>query len=277
MLNFRYFADIYRKMDKNKLNNNSPILIPENQAVPLVGLSENYPNLRSEPHSHDYGQLYYCVAGSIEVKISSGIWFVAPHRAVWIPQGVVHHSSSKQRVSLRILYVDQTHYSGLPIETTVIQVSPLLRELIEGVIQQGNEWPDNHQEARLSQVTIDKIVSAPRERLYLPLPEDSRALFACQLMQAQAELHIDIQVICQQAGLSQRTLVRILQSELKMSLQQWKQQLLLMKSIVMMSEKKSITHIAMDLGYANPSAFITMFKKAMGVAPNEYFNKHPHK
>jgi AraC-like DNA-binding protein/mannose-6-phosphate isomerase-like protein (cupin superfamily) len=262
-------------MDKAFQDND--ILIPESQTVPLVGLSENYPNLSSEPHSHEYGQLYYCASGAIKVQIASGVWLVAPHRAVWIPQGVTHHSRSKQSVSLRILYVNQNYYPNLPKETTVIQVSTLLRELIEAVIQQGNQWSKRTQEARLAQVTIDKIISAPQELLYLPLPEDSRALLACQLMQKKAELHLDIQGICQQAGLSQRTLVRILQAELKMSLQQWKQQLLLMKSIEMISEKKSITRIAMDLGYANPSAFITMFKKALGVSPNEYTNRHPQK
>ncbi len=238
--------------------------------VPLIGLAEEYGSLSSKPHTHALGQLYYCVRGTIKVQIASGIWLVSPQRAVWIPEGMVHQSSSKHSVGLRILYINQNEYAGLPEEVCVFQICPLLRELISAAITQGYNWPPNGHESRLSQVIVDRIITSPKEPLYLPLPSDPRALSVCQMMQKAPKLHSDINTLCQKAGLSQRTLVRILQNETKMNLQQWRQQLLLITAIEMMSMNKSITTIAMDLGYANPSAFITMFRKVLGVSPSEY-------
>ncbi len=238
--------------------------------VPLIGLAEEYDSLSSSPHTHALGQLYYCVRGTIKVQIASGLWLVSPQRAVWIPQGITHHSSSKYPVGLRILYINQEEYMSLPEEVCLFQIDSLLRELISTAVTQGYSWPPNGHESRLSQVIIDRIIASPEEPLYLPLPTDPRALHVCQMMQRDPHLHSDINTLCLKAGLSQRTLVRILQNETKMNLQQWRRQLLLITAIEMMSLNKSITTIAMDLGYANPSAFTTMFRKTLGVSPSEY-------
>jgi AraC-like DNA-binding protein len=37
--------------------------------------------------------------------------------------------------------------------------------------------------------------------------------------------------------------------------------------------KESVTTVAIELGYDSPSAFISMFKKALGKTPGQYFSE----
>lgn len=250
----------------------SQYMDPDQAIVPLVGLAEEYVDLSSKPHSHQRGQLYYCIAGTIKVHVKSGIWLVSPYRAVWIPRRVVHHSSSKRAVSLRMLYFDCEEFSSLPADVCVLQISMLLRELIEAAIKQGQSWGASGPEARLANVIVDRILLCPKEALYLPLPNDNRALAVCDLMRESPQLHMDIEKMCDEVGISQRTFVRLLKKETDLNLQQWKHQLILLSAIEMIANGSAITTVAMDLGYATSSAFTYMFRKTIGVCPSEYLN-----
>lgn len=56
-----------------------------------------------------------------------------------------------------------------------------------------------------------------------------------------------------------------------MSFSKWRQQARLLSGIRMLAEGVPISTVAMDLGYESPSAFSAMFRRALGVAPSEYF------
>ncbi len=70
---------------------------------------------------------------------------------------------------------------------------------------------------------------------------------------------------------SERSLARMVQSETGMSFGRWRQQLHLMIALNELAEGKSVQNVAGTLGYDSVSAFITMFKKALGKSPTQYF------
>ena len=45
----------------------------------------------------------------------------------------------------------------------------------------------------------------------------------------------------------------------------------LLEALRRLGGKEAVTKVALDLGYDSPSAFITMFKKALGCTPGQYF------
>ena len=55
-----------------------------------------------------------------------------------------------------------------------------------------------------------------------------------------------------------------------MTLRQWKRKLRLFRSVELLSDGRSMTQIAFELGYSSTSAFIYMFKQEMGVSPRRY-------
>jgi hypothetical protein len=56
---------------------------------------------------------------------------VPPNRAVWVPGGIEHEMHARgQAVSNRSLYIQPDASPNLPDECCVIEVSPLMRQLI---------------------------------------------------------------------------------------------------------------------------------------------------
>jgi AraC-like DNA-binding protein len=77
--------------------------------------------------------------------------------------------------------------------------------------------------------------------------------------------------ICKRTGASKRTIERLFQQEVGMTLGKWRQQLRLMQALRLLAEGAKVTHAALEAGYSTPSGFISMFKKSLGTTPTAYF------
>ena len=56
-----------------------------------------------------------------------------------------------------------------------------------------------------------------------------------------------------------------------MSPGKWRQQLRLMQALRLLAEGVKVTQAALGAGYSTPSAFISMFRRALGTTPASYF------
>jgi AraC-like DNA-binding protein len=56
-----------------------------------------------------------------------------------------------------------------------------------------------------------------------------------------------------------------------MSFRQWRQQIRILEAMKRLGLGESVTSVAIGLGYDSPSAFISMFRKALGKTPGQYF------
>ena len=65
----------------------------------------------------------------------AGEWVAPPQRAIWIPAGVAHANRHSVGTELRTDYVRSDAAFGLPARCAVVQVSPLLRELVLAVMR----------------------------------------------------------------------------------------------------------------------------------------------
>ncbi|MGD9313458.1 MAG: helix-turn-helix domain-containing protein, partial [Desulfobacterales bacterium] len=64
---------------------------------------------------------------------------------------------------------------------------------------------------------------------------------------------------------------RHFRTETGMTFGQWRQQIRILEALKRLGMKESVTTVAIELGYDSPSAFISMFKKALGKTPGQYF------
>ena len=69
---------------------------------------------------------------------------------------------------------------------------------------------------------------------------------------------------------SSRTLYRRFLKETGITFARWKQQARLLESIRRLAEGTPVTTVALDLGYDSPSAFSTMFRRSLGIAPRGF-------
>ena len=71
-------------------------------------------------------------------------------------------------------------------------------------------------------------------------------------------------------AMSERTLARLIVTETGMTFGRWRQQLHIIIALQRLSSGHSVQTVSQDLGYESVSAFITMFKKALGKSPGRY-------
>ena len=56
-----------------------------------------------------------------------------------------------------------------------------------------------------------------------------------------------------------------------MTLGAWQRQVRLLRALEIMAAGKNVTTAALEVGFDTPSAFIAMFRRAMGMTPAKYF------
>jgi AraC-like DNA-binding protein len=174
-------------------------------------------------------------------------------------------------VSMRTIYLRARLVRRLPRECCVVNVSPLLQQLVVHLCTVGKLNRKSKTHTHLIDVLIDQLESVQAVPLQLPSPSDPRAARAAAALQRNPDNSRSLASACEQAGASKRTIERLFQQETRMSLGKWRQQLRLLRSLQLLAAGEKISHAALEAGYNSPSAFIAMFRKALGTTPRRYF------
>jgi len=222
-------------------------------------------------HFHPEDQLIFASRGVMTVRTSQGIWVVPPMRAVWIPAGTPHSVAMTGHVSMRTLYFLPGLVRSLPDKCFVMNVSPLLRELVLHACKSAKLRRSVPAQRTLIDLLTRQLKAAKSQPLQLPRPTDARALKVVLALWKDPGGHSTLDELCRTCGASRRTIQRIFLSETKMSFARWRQQLRLMQALRLLASGEKVSTAAMEAGYDSPSAFICMFRKQFGTTPAAYF------
>jgi methylphosphotriester-DNA--protein-cysteine methyltransferase len=229
------------------------------------------PDEHVEEHFHEEDQLVYAVQGAMTLRAARGVCVVPPLRAVWVPAKVPHAIRMSGAVSMKTLYL-RPRIAKLPRACTVLQVTPLLRELVVAICATGQLRAAVRREARLLAVLLDELEAARRAPpLRLPMPRDPRALRVATAVLADPSEPRPLASLCRRAGASKRTVERAFAEETKMTFGAWRRQVSLLRGVERLAAGDKVTAVAVDAGYRSTSAFIAMFRRALGTTPGEYF------
>jgi AraC-like DNA-binding protein len=241
---------------------------------PITTLTRDYgPGHVIPPHSHRRDQLVYASRGVLTVRAEAGAWVVPTNRAVWIPAGIRHGITISGAVAMRTLYLNAGLARGLPRACCVVNVSPLLKELILRACGSPGLSLRVRWQRHLTAVILDQMETIQTIPLRLPNPTDPRALRVAKALAGQLDQREPLSRICAVAGASKRTIERLFQRDVGMSVGNWRQQLRLMRAMELLAEGAKVTHAAMEAGYSTPSAFISMFRRTLGSTPASYFRR----
>ncbi len=225
------------------------------------------------PHAHRRAQLAFAASGVMTVSTGGGRWVVPPHRGLWIPPGTVHSVRASTALAMRTLYVEPDAARGLPRGLCVVDVSPLLRELILAAAALPVIWEENGRDARIMGLILDEIRALPVLPLHLPRPQDARLARLCAAVEAAPAEAWTLEGAGAHVGASVRTLARLCQRELGMSFGAWVRRARLLAALERLAQGEPVTAVALDCGYESPSAFAQMFRRHIGWAPSRYFNQ----
>jgi AraC-like DNA-binding protein len=239
---------------------------------PIAAMAKDFPDgSRIPPHRHPRGQIVFAAYGVMVVSTGGESWVVPPQRAVWLPPETEHAIRISGRVAMRTLYIRADLAASLPARCCVVAVSPLLRELILRAVDLPLLYDEAGAAGRVMALIIDEIRTLPVLPLHLPWPEDARLKRLCAAIRDAPASARSLDAWGRRVGASGRTLARLFRRETGMSFGAWRQQVRLADALGRLAAGQPVADVALDLGYQSPSAFTSMFRRALGRAPTRYF------
>jgi AraC-like DNA-binding protein len=243
----------------------------DDASAPVIAVRVDADGTKGEvpDHRHRKGQLVVSLGGGVTCRVPSGLWMVPPLCAVWIPSNMPHSNRATANARLFFVYIE-AELVDLPDRCCTISISPLLRELI--IELSGGEQHDEARRERMIGVLLGELPLMPMQQLHLPLSREPRLK---RIATALADNPADRRTLAEWAdhvALSESSLARLVAKETGLTFGRWRQQLHLIVAIRELASGASVQQVSADLGYESVTAFITMFRKALGKPPAKYLS-----
>lgn len=221
-------------------------------------------------HQHQWGQLNYTARGVMQLDIAGRPFMSPPNYAVWIPPHQEHSCYNRESVLYRSVYIALSECTSLPKHPCALAMSPILKAILNDFAERDVTTPHCPADLNLAQVLLDQLRLAPREDDYLPYGQSEQVNRVLDLLSQEPSNNLTLCDWAKLVFVSERTLARRFIQELGLSFGEWRQRLRFLTAIEALEQGRAIKEIALDMGYSNSSAFITMFSRHACCTPEQY-------
>lgn len=221
-------------------------------------------------HRHRKGQLVIALRGGVVCKGQGGLWMVPPGSGVWIPGDVLHsnHVTANGRI---VLFFVEPDVPGLPDQCCTLSLTPMIIEMIKHLANAPlADGPPDAQLERIAEVVLGELRKTEIAALHLPIPDDPALTKIANALVADPADRSSVAEWAERVAMSERSLARLVSNKTAMSFGRWRQQLHIIVALQRLAAGLSVQRVSDELGYESVSAFITMFKKALGQSPARY-------
>lgn len=247
--------------------------VPELDSLPraIYSRSQNLLARQVFPlHAHRWNQFVYATSGTLVVTVADTWYVITPEQAIWVPTGVEHTTGALNGAEFRNLYVADIPDLRMPSDCTVFSVTALLRALIVELESVSQRAGDDAYIDSLNAVIFEQLRRLPVQDFHLPWPRSPMLSRMCEALHASPADARSLRDWGLELGASARTLARRFEKEMGISLREWRYRLRLFLAVEWLCTDRSVTEIALALGYGSTSAFTYMFRQAMGCSPTEW-------
>lgn len=221
-------------------------------------------------HSHPRFQLIFAVRGVMTVDTHEATWLLPPQRAVWMPPKTAHRLKAWGEVHMRTLYIEPAAARRMPRGCEVLEVTPLLRELILRATELPIEYEERGPAGRVMRLLLDELASLQRLPYNLPMPKSAPLDAICARLLEAPNDPATLEDVAARHDTTARTLARHFRRQTGMSFAEWRRRARLLRALGWIAEGRSILSVALDLGYESPSAFSAMFRRELGQPPSHF-------
>jgi len=225
------------------------------------------------PHSHERGQLFAITQGLLILDAAGGRWMFPSQHCAWLPPGCVHAARSVGGAGGSMLFLSAELSRGLPEEPRLLGSSELLFAIVNRVVGWSRSQPVSESQHRLLAALRDEILRPAEQCLRLPIPRQAKLAKVAGALLANVADGRTLDEWAKGVGMGRRTFMRAFSREMGMPFGRWRQQARLFAAIEMLAQGKSITDVAIAVGYNSVSAFIEVFRVALGSTPDAYFGR----
>ena len=217
----------------------------------------------------------YAISGTLLIETHAGRWLVPPNRAVWLAAGEEHSVIMRSRTQVRsILIKADAANSMLPNSNVVINVSPLLKELIQAATLLPIDYAEDRRANLLVGLLLEELKSHRALNLLLPWPKEARYHNVCEYLTHHLTDARPIAEWASELHISSKTFERQFVQLTGISFGKWRQQARLLYSLEALNEGLPITEIALSYGYSSHSAYSAAFRAFFGQSPSNFMKGH---
>lgn len=234
-----------------------------------------------ERHHHDSHLVIYCVGGKGQLFTAAGSWTIQAGEMICLPKGTAHAYRADEEDPWSIYW---SHFDGtraldylafIGVGKTVVQlgVHPVLTTGFTGLfgLRSGgySERAFIHGAARLKELltSLGWLTSRTGSGAGLRINLDRVE----QLMRRRISDTLSLDELAEEAGVSRYHFVRRFRGQTGQSPIQYFIHLKMQHACQLLdSSERPIKHVAMELGYEDAYYFSRVFKKVMGVSPQQY-------
>lgn len=222
-------------------------------------------------HQHRRGQLVVALQGGVMCRAQGGLWMVPPGSAVWIPGNVLHSNHVSVNGRICLLFVDPA-VATLPAQCCTLSLTPMLIEMIKHMttLPAGSHAAADAHRDMIVQVVLEELGRMEVAALHLPIPDDPTMIQIANVLIDDPGDRSTVAQWAERVAMSERSLARLVTRTTSMSFGRWRQQLHIIVALQRLSAGATVQNVSGDLGYESVSAFITMFKNALGKPPGRY-------
>lgn len=233
----------------------------------VLPIGTDYPDgHRQERHTHRRAQFLYAATGVMEVDTADGAWTVPTDRAVLIPPGVPH-GVRYSGVSTRSLYIEPAAVPWWPARCTVVEVTPLLRELLLTAVDIEADRDESGRDAAITTLLLHEITALTPLPLHVPLPTDPELRDLCRAYLATPDVAVDNAEWAARCGRSERAFTSRFRAATGSSPAAWRRRARLLAALPLL-RTATVTETAGRLGYSTPAAFTAAFTAEFGTPPS---------
>ncbi|WP_038907485.1 helix-turn-helix domain-containing protein [Dickeya oryzae] len=248
----------------------APVLL----SLPRPVYFRSYPLVKGTEvaqHQHPFVEFLYAREGGMRVEIEGKTLIVPVLYGVWIPAHVPHCILSTSDVMLESLYIEPDYVAIDHSSCKVVLVSDFIREFIHYATKHVPEQYDyDGDDAQLVKVLTTLLRQLPDAGFSLSWPSSATLMWVCRDIQQTPDAPHGIEEWSARTGMSVRTFSRRFKKETGVAFSEWKKRMRLLESVVMLKNNRSVTQVALDLGYASTASFTFAFRQMFGVPPTRY-------
>lgn len=253
----------------------------EREGKDTVLLHKRTTDLNTGWHAHSKGQLLYAEHGVTRLYIAGSSFLLPTRHCAWIPAHMAHLvTSSSPNLFLRTLYFTIEPELTHPFYCTpsVFQVSELLREMIVYT----ERWAASNQRSAQEQSFLHTLklilpdLQGASLGLRLPSSEHPRVQEIIRYLLDHLSEKISVEAIAQNMALSTRTVARLFQQELGMSLTGFLKVARILKALELLSlPGANVSTTAYQVGYDSIPTFSNSFYEVVGARPQSFLQSRP--
>jgi AraC-like DNA-binding protein len=189
------------------------------------------------------------------VETGNERWMFPSQRCAWTPPNCKHAARSVGGAAGSMVDLSPEMCRGLPKTPCMFNSSELLFAIVHRMVDWDLSQPLNAAKKHLITMLRDEIRQPEQQPLRLTIPREERLARVADALLDDVGDDRTLDAWAHVAGMSRRTFMRAFLAEAGMSFGRWRQQARLFAALEMLAQRKSVTEVAIAVGYDSISAF----------------------